>query len=77
MLTSLTCLNRKESESEGMETEPPPTQKKTRTVLIHLSEVDYKRTLAAADECGLQTGPWLRMNLLKILKDVEKNGRGE
>jgi hypothetical protein len=60
-----------------METESPPPQKKTRTVLIHLSEVDYRRTLAAADECGLQTGPWLRMNLLRILKDKDQNGTGK
>ena len=51
-----------------------PEKKKTRAVMIHLNDFDYKRTVAAADFCGLQTGPWLRMHLLKILKKVEANG---
>ena len=63
---------------------PPETPvvkaKKTKAVLIHLSQEDYMRTIKAADECGLQTGPWLRMHLLQILKDkdnerAQENGR--
>ena len=59
---------------------PPPLpkkQKKTRAVLIHLNEADYQRTLKAADECGLQTVPWLRMHLLRILKQQDSEGNGQ
>tara|TARA_R110000824_G_scaffold96852_2_gene231587 strand:- start:59 stop:256 length:198 start_codon:yes stop_codon:yes gene_type:complete len=56
---------------------PPETKRKTKAVLIHLSPMDYQRTIKAADECGLQTGPWLRMHLLQILKAQEKERNQE
>tara|TARA_R110002020_G_scaffold198956_3_gene400343 strand:+ start:41 stop:253 length:213 start_codon:yes stop_codon:yes gene_type:complete len=48
-----------------------PRENRTKTVLIHLTPGEYSRTIQAADSDGLQTGPWLRMHLLRILR-----GRG-
>ena len=45
-----------------------PTRKRPRSVIVHLSEEEYLATIRAADRRGLQTGPWVRMNLLDILQ---------
>ena len=65
--------------TEGMATmtDTKEAPKKTRAVMVHLNEKDYQRTLAAADHDGLQTGPWLRMHLLKILRDKDNQSNGQ